>query len=155
MASQKERIHMVSTAIVFNKQGKSLSVFLVKEEGDEAYGLPKTNVRNGESSVRAAIRMMAEQGGMRAKVLEEVGRVGGATKINNKIVTQRTLYYLMIFKEGSEALGFADSEWVDYTKALRKLSVKKDASMLKDAKTLLKEVEHKYKEEPEPETEAS
>jgi len=103
--------------------------------------LPRTTGRRGESSVRAGIRMMAEQGGMQLKTLEEVGRSGGATKVNNKIVSQRHLYYLMIHDYGTEVLEFADFQWIPYSKAVKKIKDKKDLKMLSVANKMQKKIE--------------
>jgi len=132
----KDNTVLVSVAVVFKGKQKDPRWFVVKN-GDE-WELPKTIARKGESSVRASIRMMAEQGGMVAKILEEIGRSGGAAKVDGKIATQKILYYLMMFKSGEEILGFEDALWLNQTKALRKLTQKRDKEMLKDAKKLLK-----------------
>lgn len=134
----KEKIVLVSTSVVFKKNGNKPLWFLVNQSDGQEWELPRTLVRRGESSVRASIRCMAEQGGMRAQVLEEVGRFGGATKVNGKAVNQRTLYYLMLHREGSEVLGFAGAEWLDYPKALKKLSSKRDQTVLTQAQEMYK-----------------
>jgi ADP-ribose pyrophosphatase YjhB (NUDIX family) len=143
-----EKTILVSIPVVFKraKGSKDIFWFLVKEKDSEIWGFPKTIVRRGESSVRAGIRFMAEQGGMRAKVLEEAGRSGGAAKINGRAVTQRYLYYLMVFKDGGEVLGFEDSIWLEHGKALRRLESKRDIQAFKQAKVILKEVQKKRKE---------
>jgi len=136
-----EKILLVATAVVYKNEGKKRLWFITKTDKDEEWELPKTVARKGESSVRAAIRMMAEQGGMRAKVLEEVGRSGGATKVNGNPVSQRLLYYLMHFRDGEEALGFAESDWLEYDKAMRRLSSKRDRQMLREAKKIAQKLD--------------
>ncbi len=131
-----EKILLVAAAVVYKDEGKKRFWFITKSDKDEDWELPKTVSRKGESSVRAAIRMMAEQGGMRAKVLEEAGRSGGATKVNGNPVSQRLLYYLMNFRDGEDALGYADVEWLEYDKAVRRLGAKRDQQMLREAKKI-------------------
>jgi ADP-ribose pyrophosphatase YjhB (NUDIX family) len=141
-AEMQDKTVLISAAVVFKKSRGKSRWFVVKQgNGENDWEIPKTLVRRGESSVRAAIRMMAEQGGMSARVLEEVGRSGGAVKIKGKLVSQRHLYYLMVFKDGGEVLGYDDYEWLEYAKAVRKLSTKRDRMMLKQARSLLREVE--------------
>jgi len=137
----KEKILLTAASCVFKKKKGDISWFLVKNEDSGDWEIPKTQVRTGESSVRASIRSMAEEGGMRAKVIEEVGRAGGAGKVGEKIVTQRTLFYLLSYREGADVLGFVDSDWVDHSSALRKVSSKRDNQMLKDAKVLIGRLE--------------
>ena len=137
----KDNSVLVSVPIVFKKIKEDFFWFVVYQGG--AWELPKTMVRRGESSVRASIRLMAEQGGMRAKVLEEVGRASGAAKISGRAITQKYLFYLMRFKDGGEVLGFEATEWLPYAQAVRKLAAKRDKTQLKSAKALYKEIDLK------------
>jgi hypothetical protein len=87
---------------------------------------------------------MAEQGAMNAKVWEEVGRAGGATKVNGRPVAQRFIYYLMEHKgAGEEPLGFIETDWVDFTKGKKLLGAKRDIGMLGSARDLYKELDKK------------
>jgi ADP-ribose pyrophosphatase YjhB (NUDIX family) len=150
-----ERIHLVSAAVVYKKDGRDTLWFLVREKEDGDWEIPKTVARGGESSVRAAIRMLGEQGGMRVKVLEEVGRHGGAARVGERIVTQRTIYYLIAHKEGQEILGFIEAEWVEHSAALRRVGTKLDREMLKDARALLSEIREKKRKKREAEKAAA
>ncbi len=141
----KEKIILVGGAVVYRKVNGKTTWFVVKQKENSDWELPKTTARRGESSVRAVIRAMGEQGGMRAKVLEEVGRGGGAVMLNGRTVPQRYLYYLMINKEGSEVLGFVDYDWFEFSKAIRKLTAKRDQAMLRSARDLLKKIESEKK----------
>lgn len=137
---------LISASVVFaNRDGKMLW-FVVKHE-DSGWEIPKTAVRRGESSVRASIRAMGEQGGMRAKVLEEVGRSGGSTSVGGRIVPQKTIYYLMQQRGESEVLGFVEYDWQDYSKAVKKLESKKDQNMLEKARAMAKEILKKQKKD--------
>lgn len=140
----KDKTILVAVAVVFKKVQGKVRWFVVKQ-GEGEWEIPKTLVRRGESSVRAAIRMMAEQGGMNAKVLEEVGRSGGAIKFKGRPVAQRLLYYLMMSREGGEVLGFGEYEWLEYTKAEKKLAQKREKMMLKQARAILEEIGKKQK----------
>ncbi len=126
---------LVSGAIVFKDQGKKTRWFIVKQSEEEDWEIPKALVRKAESSVRAALRMMGEKGGMSTKVLEEAGRAGGVTTINGKALPQRHIYYLILLRSDSqEAIGFKDHAWLEYAKAVRKLSSKRERAMLKQAR---------------------
>jgi len=126
---------MMSTAVVAKRRANGKIVWLlVKQTEDEDWNFPRTTARKGESSVRAAIRMMGELGGMNARVIEEVGKQSGTTVINNRPTPKRLLYYVMIQKFGGEIIGFKDYKWFEVTEALKKLSNKKDKEALKKAK---------------------
>lgn len=140
----KQKTLLVSIPVIY-KQGRGKNLWFIVRDKDGGWELPKTTARRGESSVRAAIRLMGEQGGMTAKVLEEVGRSGGAAMVNGKPISQRYLFYLMFTKLPNEVLGFEDFEWLDYARAIRKLSPKRDITMLRTARDMLKEIEKKKK----------
>lgn len=144
-----EQIHLVSAALLFKQNGDDLMWFLIKENDETGWEPPKTVAKNGESSVRASVRALGENAGMRIKVLEEVGRHGGAAKVNGKILTQRIIYYLIAHKEGEEILGYTEAEWVEHSAALRKVAAKLDREMLKSARVLLNEIRAKRKKERE------
>lgn len=131
--------------VVLKQKDKAGTKWLItKKDEDSDWELPKVLARKGESSVRAGIRMMSEQAGLNAKVVEEVGRSGGATKLNGEAVSQRTIYYLMTTKNEGENLTFFDMQWLDYNKAVRRLALKQEQQMLREARDLLKKIK-KYK----------
>ena len=88
--------------------------------------------------------MTGEQGGITARVLEEAGRSGGSTTFNGKVVPRRLIYYLLLFKNSGEILGFVEHGWLEYANARKKLSSKTEKDMLKQAK---KEFENWQKEQ--------
>lgn len=130
---------LVSGAVLFKEVRGNRHWFVVRDADEDIWEIPKVFARKGESSVRAALRMMGEQGGMTTKVLEEAGRSGGVTTINGKTLPQRHLYYLMILLSGTqEPIGFDDYQWLEYAKAVRKLSSKRERAMLKQASVELR-----------------
>ncbi len=148
----KEKIVLVSGAVIYKTGPKGkVDWLIVKSNEDSDWEIPKAVARRGESSVRAIMRLMIDQASMNAKVLEEVGRHGGATKVNGNPVSQKTIYYLMMFEQGGEIIGFADSIWLEYGKAVRKLGSKKDEQMLKDANKLKKELDRERRKNQKPE----
>lgn len=145
MAAKSNEI-FVGGAVLFKDSRGKRSFLVVKQEKDSEWEIPKITVRRGESSVRAVIRMTGELAGMTAVVLEEAGRYSAMATINNRLVTQRFLYYLMVQKAGgAELIGFDKSEWMDYGKAIKKLASKKERDILKQGKQVLKEWEKAHK----------
>lgn len=130
---------LISSAILFKEDKGKKYWFLVKNDKEGGWEFPRTVVRKVESSVRASIRMMGEQGGMTVRVIEEAGRSGGVTSVNNKIVPQRHIYYFMILlSESGEAIGFSNFQWVEDSKVLRTLVSKREQQMLKNSRAELK-----------------
>ncbi|MFC1649890.1 hypothetical protein ACFL2C_04255 [Patescibacteria group bacterium] len=130
---------LISSALVYkeSKVGNKRWFLIQNEEGE--WEFPKTPVRKVESSVRASIRMIGEQGGMSIRVLEEAGRAGGVTTVGNKTVPIRYIYYIaMHLSDSGESVGFKNSKWVADAKILRSLSTKRDQLAFKQSRKVLR-----------------
>ncbi len=141
MAAKPNNQLTVSGAIVFKDYGGKRKYLLVKQNEDSGWEIPKITVRRGESSVRAVLRMTGEMAGMSTQVLEEAGRSGGVSLVNGKSIPVKFYYYLLIQRSGGEMLGFARHEWLEFGNALKKISLKKEKDMLKNAKKVLRDWE--------------
>jgi hypothetical protein len=139
MKNEKGEI-LVGGAVIF-KEGKDKKLFLLSKNNDGDFEILKSTVRRGESSVRAVIRYTSEQGNMNTRVLDEVGRGTSVGTVNNKSVTYRYIYYLLLFKAGIEISGMGDISWHDYASASKKLKLKREKDMLKIASGMVKEWE--------------
>ncbi|MBI3397429.1 hypothetical protein HY045_03055 [Candidatus Woesebacteria bacterium] len=133
-------------AVVFRDNRGKRQWLIVKHNDESDWEIPKITARRGESSVRSVLRMTTEQGGMTTRVLEEAGRGNATLTVGPKTIHQRLYYYLLVQKAGGvDILGFSDYEWQEFPKAVRKLSLKKEKQIFKDAKGVLKEWEKKHK----------
>lgn len=146
---------LISGAIVYRATKGKKRWFLAKQSEEGEWEIPKIIVRKAESSARGAMRLMIEQGGMDTQVLEEAGRAGGSATINGKVVPQRHLYYMMLLREREEGereegereekeevvIGFEESGWFEYAKAVRKLRSKRERLMLKQGRKELRKWE--------------
>lgn len=135
---------LVGGAVVF-KEGKGKKLFLLSKNNDGDWEILKTIVRRGESSVRAVIRYTSEQGNMNARVLDEVGRASGTATVNTRTVTQKYIYYLLYFKAGAEVMGLGEVDWFDKEQSMKKLALKREKDILKEANVMIKEWEKKHK----------
>ena len=141
MVNKKQSVS-TGGAIVYKDYRGKRTFLLTKQNEDDNWEIPKITVRRGESSVRSVIRMCGEMAGMNVKVLEEAGRSSGAATVNGKVLPQKYYYYLMVLKDGgSDPIGFADAKWMDYSKTLKTLKLKREKDIFKDAKKVLKEWE--------------
>ena len=150
---------LISGAIVYRAIKGKKRWFLARQSEDGDWEIPKIIARKAESSARAAMRLMLEQGGgMDTQVLEEAGRAGGSATINGKVVSQRHLYYIMLFKEKEEGEGEGEGEkkeekiedipvefeehgWFEYAQAVRKLRSKRERLMIKQGRKELRKWE--------------
>ena len=137
---------LISGACLY-KESRGKVYWLVVKNGEESdWEIPKATVRKGESSVRAILRVLGELAGMTVQVLEEVGRATASTVVNGKPIPQKFLYYLLIHKSSAgEILGFSEYEWLENAKAIKKLALKREKGMIREAKNVLKTWEKIHK----------
>ena len=131
---------LISGAIVVREE-KSKDYWLITKQNDDSdWEFCKSMVRKGESSVRTVLRVMSEKGGMSTRVLEEAGRINGTNTTGGKTLPQKTIYYLMLLRSNPrEIIGFNDYYWGDISQVTKKLTSKKEATVLKDAKKIFKD----------------
>jgi 8-oxo-dGTP pyrophosphatase MutT (NUDIX family) len=142
MKNGKNQLIIIGGAVIFRENRGKRQFLLVKSKEATEWEIAKVTVRKGESSVRAVIRLASEQGGMAVRVLEEAGRATGSTIINAKSIPQKFYYYLMLQKGGSsELIGFDEFKWVEFSEAIKKVDLKREKDMLKEAREVLKEWE--------------
>ena len=131
---------LLAGAIVGEIQKSKFKFFLVKNSEEADWEIPKLTVRKTESSVRAVIRMIGEQAGMRARILDEASRYSSNQLVNGKSVTQKMFYYALLHKADSgESVGFFESGWFEYAKAYKKLTLKREKESLSNANKILKD----------------
>lgn len=137
---------LIGGAVIFRDNRGKRQFLLVKTKEDGDWEIPKVTVRRGESSVRAVIRLTAEQGGISARVLEEAGRYSSNVIVNGISTAHKYYYYLMFQKGGSsELLGFYDHKWLNIPDITKKLESKKEKEMFKLAREVLKGWETTHK----------
>jgi ADP-ribose pyrophosphatase YjhB (NUDIX family) len=142
MKNGKNQQVLIGGAVILRENRSKRQFLLVKNKDEKDWEIPKVTVRRGESSVRSVIRLVGEQGGMSARVLEEAGQATGSSVVNGKPIQQKYYYYLMLQKGGnSDLMGFDEVKWLEYPEAYKKIVQKKDKDALKSAKDVLKEWE--------------
>ncbi|HJX59312.1 MAG TPA: hypothetical protein VJ481_02010 [Patescibacteria group bacterium] len=132
---------LISGAIVFKDYAGKRKFLVVKQGENAEWEVPKVTVRKGESSVRASLRMTGEVAGMNARILEEAGRASGTTLINGKSVPVKYYYYLLVQQSAGEMIGFDKFEWLELKDVIKRVSLKREKEMYKNAKDVLKEWE--------------
>jgi hypothetical protein len=142
---KKDTTILISVACLYKDAKGKKYWLLVKSSDDSDWELPRATVRKGESSVRAILRVMGEMGGMSVKVLEEVGRGSATITVNNRSVPQKFIYYLLVYKSSAgEVLGFHDSKWLEYSKAIKEVGSKKEISELREARHVVAKWEKEH-----------
>lgn len=135
-----KNIVLLAAGVVGKIERGKFKFFLVKNNEESEWELPKLTVRKTESSVRAVLRMIGEQAGMRARILDEASRFNSSQQVGGKLVNQKIFYYALIHKADSgENIGFFETAWLDYPKAVKKLTLKREKDSLSSANKILKD----------------
>lgn len=131
---------LISAAVVGEIVKGKFKFFLVRNSENADWEIPKLTVRKTESSVRACLRMIGEQAGMRVRILNEAARFTSTVQVNGKPVTQKMFYYALLHKaDAGESIGFHESNWFEYPKAYKKLTSKREKESLSNTNKILKE----------------
>lgn len=133
---------LVAGAVVYKIRAGKVFWLLVRPNKDEGWQLPKGVVRRGESSVRAAMRVILELVNLKCKVIEEAGRTTVNTTKNGSPMTKKFIFYLIQQrgKSGEEALGVLSKlTWGEFKTASKKLTNQMERKILFRAKITLAE----------------
>lgn len=131
---------LLTGATAYRKKNGHTKWLIVKEDGQEGWVLPTGDVRRGESSVRAAMRLLRDNIGMRSKVLEEAGRATISTTENGEPLSQKLIFYLIRRRVGGEKVnGYVEQKWIPYSQARRSLAKTTEKRILRQANETLKE----------------
>lgn len=130
---------LIAGAATYRKKNGKTEWLIVKEEEDGSWILPKGDVRRGESSVRAVLRSLSENMGIRSKVLEEAGRATVSTTINGQPSVQKFIFYLLQQREAEKKSDhYAEENWLSYSQARRSLGLEREKRILRQANDVLK-----------------
>lgn len=141
---RKSALYMTDKLIVgvaaYRKKNGRTQWLIVKGEEDSGWELPKGEVKKAESSVRAALRHLRDEVGVRGKVLEEAGRATVSTTADGEPLAQKLIFYLMRQRSRAEKLsGYSEEKWLPYSAACRSLSLARERRILRQANETLKE----------------
>jgi 8-oxo-dGTP pyrophosphatase MutT (NUDIX family) len=125
---------------VFKKTKNGYKWFLINPTGTDRWQLPKGHLDGKESSAQAAIREIAEEIGVKAKIIERLGVNKYFFVLKGQKIFKTVTFFLMEFanKVGVKQDGeVAEIRLVDYTKALELLTYKDDRTILSQGNAYL------------------
>ena len=129
---------LVAGIVAYRDKKGGTEWFVIKTAESSGWELPKMDVRRGESSARAAIRLM-DDFGESARILEEAGRATVSTTSNGESVDQKLIFYLMRRGIGGMvAIKKVDGKWIPYASAKRSLALVREQRILQQANAVLK-----------------
>lgn len=136
---------------VYKKEGDNVLWLLVQPRGGEKFydeirwQLPKGWLEIGEKSEEAAVREVAEEGGVEAKIIGKIDTIKIFFKNTfegrpKETVLKTIAFFLMEYqKDTPEGFGSETQEiiWTPFKEAIKKLTFKSEKEILKKADELL------------------
>lgn len=114
----------------------ALEVALVGSSIERFWVLPKGTPLEGESSEQAAVREVAEETGVRGRILSEVGSIHYWFSRHGTRYSKDVLYYLMVAESGDVTLHdheYAEARWFPFGEATRLLTYPNEVALLTKA----------------------
>ena len=139
---RKEKVNREFSAggVVFKRVAKGFQWLLIKPAGTERWQLPKGKVDEGETSKEAAVREVAEEGGVNVRPVAKIGTSQYFFVFKGQKIFKTVIYFLMEYagdkKEGHDH-EVDETVFVDFAEALEKLTFKDDKEMLKKGREIL------------------
>lgn len=127
--------------VVFRKENSKI-LYLVLHYGKGHWDFPKGHIEKGETEKDAAVRETQEETGISDLNFIEgfKEKIGYFFRQGKKLVHKEVIYFLAETKTGEVKLSFEHSgfEWLDYEKAIEKITFKSSKEILKKANDFLK-----------------
>lgn len=128
--------------VVFKRDGSEAQVVLISVRERTAWTLPKGAIEKDEKREGTAIREVAEETGINARIVTSLGSIAYwfYKRTENTKYHKRVYYYLMEYQSGD--IGNHDSEvnevlWFGLDEAIRKVTYNGDREILLRAKEIL------------------
>jgi 8-oxo-dGTP diphosphatase len=126
--------------VVYKKDKGKLLFLIMKPKGTDRWQLPKGIIDKDESSKATAEREVAEEGGVKAKLLEKLGTSQYFFILKGRRILKTVTYFLMEYVSDTQN-GHDDeadeARFFPHEEAHRKLSFKDDKEILKKAREIL------------------
>lgn len=135
------RFEESSGGIVFKKEDSEIFILVVQHSQHHGWGFPKGLIDKGEDKETTALREVAEEGGVKAKIIQELPQTEYFYQFEGDKIKKKVTYFLMEYLSGD--IGDHDwemeaTEWTSLDKVNEKLTFKGDKEVFQKAKNLIK-----------------
>jgi 8-oxo-dGTP pyrophosphatase MutT (NUDIX family) len=119
--------------LVYNNKNK---VLVIQNSRNFKWGFPKGQLDNEESSEEAALREVSEEGGVKAEIIEKIGKSEFFYVRDGEKVFKTVTYFLMRYISGDPKdhdFEVSVAKWCEKDEALSLLTFKSDKEFLQQA----------------------
>ncbi len=130
--------------VVYKKEKNKIKWLIVKPAGRKEWRLPKGLIEKNETSVKAAMREVEEEGGVKAVIKEKVGEIKYFYTQDGQKVLKTVIFFLMEYIEGDTSNHDEEVEkvaFLPFDKAYNKLTYETEKEILAQAYEILKGLE--------------
>lgn len=127
--------------VVFKKENPPLWL-VIRPSGSDRWQLPKGRIDEGETLEEAAVREVAEEGGIKVKPVKKLGTSQYFFVFKGKRIFKTVTYFLMEYLEDTQDghdHEVDETLFLPFKEAYEKLTFKDDKEMLKKAEASLRE----------------
>lgn len=137
----KSRTEVSAGGVVYRQAQPGHEVLVSKHSGYHKWVLPKGLVERGESLEDTAIREVAEETGIRAKIVSKIGTPEEYVYIlHGERIFKKVYYFLMEYVSGSESehdFEMEEVKWVTFSEGIDLMGYDGAKRVLREAQKLL------------------
>ncbi|OHE55679.1 MAG: hypothetical protein A2027_01595 [Thermodesulfovibrio sp. RBG_19FT_COMBO_41_18] len=131
-----------SGGVIFRRYDGSIEVAMVAVKGGNVWCLPKGLIDKGEVPEKTAIREVAEETGLKGRIIEKLGEITYWYYIKEEnIKCRKTVHFFLMEYEGGDVSNHDwevdDASWFLIDEAIEKAGYKSEREMIKKAEEIL------------------
>ena len=131
-----------SGGVIFRRYDGSIEVAMVAVKGGNVWCLPKGLIDVGEVPEKTAIREVAEETGLKGRIIEKLGEITYWYYIKEEnIKCRKTVHFFLMEYEGGDVSNHDwevdDASWFPIDEAIEKAGYKSEREMIKKAEEIL------------------
>ena len=131
-----------SGGLIFRRYDGSIEVAMVAVKGGNVWCLPKGLIDKGEVPEKTAIREVAEETGLKGRIIEKLGEITYWYYIKEEnIKCRKTVHFFLMEYEGGDVSNHDwevdDASWFPIDEAIEKAGYKSEREMIKKAEEIL------------------
>lgn len=135
------RTEISAGGVVYRKKAETYEVLVSKHSGYHKWVLPKGLVEKGESLEATAVREVAEEVGVKARIIEKIGEPEEYVyTLHGERIFKKVYYFLMEYVSGSEAehdFEMEEVKWTSFSEAIALMGYDGAKRILKQAEKML------------------
>ena len=131
-----------SGGVIFRRYDGSIEVAMVAVKGGNVWCLPKGLIDKGEVPEKTAIREVAEETGLKGRIIEKLGEITYWYYIKEEnIKCRKTVHFFLMEYEGGDVSNHDwevdDASWFQIDEALKKASYRGEKEIIEKAREKL------------------